>query len=262
MRTKWIKAGCIILLIAFFTGCATRKEVVQFQTDMMYLKNQVEAIRSENEQLRKMLLEINGSISALEEENNRTKADLLTEISSLKQQSQFIDNKLQDNMQQLSKIMQKSERPTPAMLAGDSLTANPAGDSLRLNAPTMEIDARELYNNAYIDLTKGKYELSLLGFREYLKKFPDSELADNAQYWIAETFYAQGIYHVAFDEFKLVTTNYPGGTKVPAALLKMGYCSLKMGEKVKARNYFNQVVQQFPNSEESKLAKSQLEALQ
>jgi tol-pal system protein YbgF len=121
-----------------------------------------------------------------------------------------------------------------------------------------ESDAKRLYDQAYKDLTRGNYSLALLGFREYLRRSPASDLADNAQYWVGECFYAQRDYDPAVQEFLKVQKDYPQGDKVPAALLKTGFSFLQMEDRASARRYLNQVVEQFPNSEEAVSARNKL----
>ncbi len=121
-----------------------------------------------------------------------------------------------------------------------------------------ESDAKRLYDQAYKDLTRGNYSLALLGFREYLRRSPASDLADNAQYWTGECYYAQRDYDPAIQEFLKVQKDYPQGDKVPAALLKTGFSFLQMEDRASARRYLNQVVEQFPNSEEAVSARNKL----
>jgi tol-pal system protein YbgF len=121
-----------------------------------------------------------------------------------------------------------------------------------------EADAKRTYDQAYKDLTRGNYSLALLGFRDFLRRSPASDLADNAQYWIGECFYAQRDYDPAVQEFLKVQENYPRGDKVPAALLKTGFSFLQLEDRASARRYLNQVVEQFPNSEEAVSARNKL----
>jgi len=94
-----------------------------------------------------------------------------------------------------------------------------------------------------------------MGFQEVLAKFPASELADNSQYWIGESYYAQKDYKQALKEFAKVVENYPKGDKVPAALLKMGFCQQQLGDKPAARSTFKKLIESYPDTEEARLAK-------
>lgn len=161
---------------------------------------------------------------------------------------------------------------TPTGQPGDAIAPEPAGasvpgadgagvadgDNPSPGGEISESDAKRLYDQAYKDLTRGNYSLALLGFREYLRRSPASDLADNAQYWIGECYYAQRDYDPAIQEFLRVQKDYPQGDKVPAALLKTGFSFLQLEDRASARRYLNQVVEQFPNSEEAISARNKL----
>jgi tol-pal system protein YbgF len=125
----------------------------------------------------------------------------------------------------------------------------------------IELNPQQLYDAAYLDITKGSYDLAISSFSEYLKYFPDTQLSDNAQYWIAECYYAKNDYQKAAVEFKKVVSNFPKGDKVPAALYKLGLCFKKMENKSQAKKTFQELVQKYPQSEEAALAKERLAEL-
>jgi tol-pal system protein YbgF len=161
---------------------------------------------------------------------------------------------------------------TPTGQSGDAIAPEPAeasvpgadgagvagADSPVSGGIISESDTKRLYDQAYKDLTRGNYSLALLGFREYLRRSPASDLADNAQYWTGECYYAQRDYDPAIQEFLRVQKDYPQGDKVPAALLKTGFSFLQLEDRASARRYLNQVVEQFPNSEEAVSARNKL----
>ncbi len=146
--------------------------------------------------------------------------------------------------------------PRPAGPADSSGVAG--GESPVPGGTVSESDAKRFYDQAYKDLTRGNYALSLVGFGEFLRHSPGSDLADNAQYWIGECHYAQRDYNMAIQEFLKVQETYPRGDKVPAALLKAGFSFLALDDRASARRYLNQVVEQFPNSEEAVSARNKL----
>jgi len=124
--------------------------------------------------------------------------------------------------------------------------------------PMSEVEAKRVYDQAYKDLTRGNYSLAVLGFREFLRRAPASDLADNAQYWTGECYYAERDFHQAIQEFLQVPQNWPKGDKVPAALLKTGYAYLQIEDRPNARKYLNQVIDQYPDTEEATSAKNKL----
>jgi len=264
---KWIRSVIVILISGILLSCATRKEIVQFKDDTQYLRQQIFALRQENQEMRKMLLALNKAILSIQNINQRTKADLLAELESLKNQSQIIDSKLVDTADRMSGLIHKVETPPPPQtyetiddFIADTTKQVVVGQPPAPTLPTLE--PKKLYDTAYLDLTRGNYQLALQGFEEYLSHFPESEFADNAQYWIGEVYYAQQDYQRAIEEFKKVVQNYPKGEKVPAALLKIGFTYLNLNAFTSGKKYLNMVIAQFPNSEEARLARSRLATLE
>lgn len=127
---------------------------------------------------------------------------------------------------------------------------------------TVKASAGEIYQMSYIDYTKGNYSLAITGFQEFLRLFSDSDLADNAQYWIGECYFSQKQFEKAAQEFRRVSTKYPQGDKVPSALLKESYSLLEIGQKVMAEARLQYLIDAYPRSEEAALARDRLKTLQ
>jgi tol-pal system protein YbgF len=145
---------------------------------------------------------------------------------------------------------------------GDLETPTGQGDS-----PTGLEDARgdaaveDTYSAAYADFTKGSYALAIAGFQEFLKKFPASELADNAQFWIAESYYSQGDIDAAAKEYDATIQKYPKGDRVPAALLKKSLCLMQMDRTPEAVVLMQHLIETYPTSEEAALARDRLQGM-
>ncbi len=259
MKISFIKICIVSLFSLWLSSCATRKEIVRFRQDISYLCLQSDSLRKENQEIRKMLLGLNKNISDLQNETRRTKADLLAEIDQIRTQSQVIDSKLEDNTYRMSHFLQKVETSVPPSSTKDTLdnalNSEKAANTLVQNR---EFDPLEIYNAAYLDLSKGNYQLALQGFQKLLEKLPKSDLADNSQYWIGEVYYAQKDYQKAMEEFKKVIENFPKGDKIGAALLKIGYCYFNINDPNTGKKYLRIVTERFPNSEEARLAQSRL----
>lgn len=128
------------------------------------------------------------------------------------------------------------------------------GRSIKSGTPPVS-DPMQLYQSAYLDYTKGNYDVAVMGFREYLKAFPDAEFAGNAQYWIGESLYSLAKYEDAVAEFDRVIKNYPDSQKVPGAMLKKAYCYDALKKPDEAKAAVDALIKKFPESEAAKLAK-------
>lgn len=238
-----------LTITGFLAGCATRKEVVKFQTDLTNLQNQMVSVQSQNKAMREEITRLKRIIEKAMEEEVRTRADVLSAISSFQDQSQYLRNQLDDTGNRMSRLLQAMEEQKKQMAAVDS-TVDYSG-----------MTPQALYEAAYLDLSRKNYELSLQGFMEYLKRYPESEYANNAQYWIGELFYVHRDFELALHEFRKVRDKYPEGQKVPASLLKIGFCLTELDRKTEAKEVFRQLIEDFPQSEEAGLARDRLREL-
>ena len=114
------------------------------------------------------------------------------------------------------------------------------------------------YQTAF-DLTKqGNYSHATSAFSRFLAVHPDSNLRDNAEYWLAEISYAQQDFPGALTGFQKVIATYPLSRKIPDAWLKVGYCQYELNRWPEARQALNIVVTQFPETTSARFARERL----
>jgi tol-pal system protein YbgF len=116
----------------------------------------------------------------------------------------------------------------------------------------------QLFAAAYGDYSRGNYDLAISEFRQYVETYPSSEMADNAQYWVGEAFYAKKQLTEAVAEFDKVITLFAKGDKVPAARLKKGMALMDTGQPDAGRAELQNLIKLFPRSNEAQLARQQL----
>jgi tol-pal system protein YbgF len=121
-------------------------------------------------------------------------------------------------------------------------------------------DPTQLYDQATRDLTEGRYPLAQQGYREFLARYPNVELADNAQYGLAECFFAEAAFDSAAIAYGAVGQRWPKGDRTAAALYKLGLCQEKLGRAADARRTFQDLVNRFPGAGEAGLARERLGA--
>ncbi len=118
-----------------------------------------------------------------------------------------------------------------------------------------------IYKNAKSLLEEEKYDAARIEFEKFINLFPDSKNADNARFWIADTYFREKWYQKAILEYQDVIEKYSTGNKVAAAYLKQGYAFAELGEKANSRLMLNQLIKQYPDSKEAIFAKKKLESL-
>ena len=164
---------------------------------------------------------------------------------------------------------------TPAPQDSTTPTAPPAPPPVASRPTTNALQPQDIYQAAYLDFSKGSYALAIAGFREFLRRFPDQPLAGAAQYWIGEAHIAlaRGYANAgqapqatealeqAVQEFRKVLANYPRSDKAPASLYREALALLELKQTDAAQQRLQYLVETFPQSEESVLARERLAAL-
>ena len=168
-----------------------------------------------------------------------------------------------------------STTPAPQDSTTPPATAPPTPPPVASRPTTNALQPQDIYQAAYLDFSKGSYALASAGFREFLRRFPDQPLAGAAQYWIGEAHIAlaRGYANAgqapqatealeqAVQEFRKVLANYPRSDKAPASLYKEALALLELKQTDAAQQRLQYLVETFPQSEESVLARERLAAL-
>ena len=119
-----------------------------------------------------------------------------------------------------------------------------------------------LYNASKDSFDQGRFEEGIEGFNTFLDRYPKSELADNAQYWIGECYMALGRYDLAIPAYEEVKKKYPEGNKVPDAMLKQAMAFLEIDDKTSTRILLKRIISTFPESDQAKVAEQRLKTLE
>jgi tol-pal system protein YbgF len=226
-----------------------RVERVLENQSLVQLSSEVERLRSETTALR-------GEIETLRFES---------ENSDTRQRELYAD--VDRRLQALETSPQAFNAPPPSAPFG--APSEPAGAPL-LGAPSEPAPAvaarpvgsdQQNYQAAFDMISARRYEEAGAAFETFLEQFPTSPLADNAQYWLAETYYVRGQFDTALTEFRKVIEEHPQSAKMPDALLKAGYCQIELGDNSAARSSLQEVMRQYPDTTAARLASQRLTGL-
>lgn len=186
----------------------------------------------------------------------KSNADIQQEIRALREQMETLQAALEATNQRLGQLSQElaAAREKLQTVGSAPGTAQPA-------PAAQPSEPAQLYNSAYEDYMRGHYDLAIQGFAEYLRRYPDTELADNALYWIGECHYSKKDYDKAIETFTQLLNTYKTSDKGAAALLKKGFAYLEKGDRQQAVINLQYVVFEYPASPEASLAKERLARL-
>lgn len=127
--------------------------------------------------------------------------------------------------------------------------------------PTASVDDQTVYARAFEQLKAGDYHSAIEQFQGLMKNYPESQLLDNAQYWIGEAHYVTRDYDLAAKAFRAVGERWPTSRKAPDALLKLGYTQYEQKRLSDARATLTDVVQRFAGTDAARLASERLQKL-
>ncbi len=154
----------------------------------------------------------------------------------------------EERIARLEQILKVEPAQTPAVAAAPVV---PAGKGASDEA---------LYQSAKKAFDREDYDIARKQFQELLDSNPTSQQADNAQFWIGESYYREKWYEKAILEYQKVIENYPKGNKVAASLLKQGFAFYNLGDEANSRLILEELIGKYPNSNEAKIAAEKLKS--
>ena len=279
-------AGC-----AGWTDDALQHDVSQLRRDVNALtlaanrgRGETQAFSQTERRNSEQMAESARQAAALSARLDNLNAELSRLSARLDNVSQRVES-LTRQGQRLGAVPNAPTPPPPIAVPGPARqpvpnTASPAESARGSAAPPAgpgpgAAAAQESYQAAYLDFSRGRYPGAISAFREFVRRFPDSPLADSAQYNIGESYFSLARGSAAsgqaaksrqemeqsVQEFRKVLANYPRGSKVPTALYKEALALTELKQTTLAQTRLQYLLDHFPQSEEAPLAKERLAAL-
>ncbi len=270
-----MKSLCWVLLMGVMAlaGCAT-------QGDMYGLDARLAAVEQQNASLQKRLEKFDRVQTATDQKLRDQTAVLYATLDKVQEDVRLLSGRLDETEYLLKKQLnavrksgtggepsggaieerlsdlQRRVRRIEQYLSLEAGTPGAAAAAPRKRT----LSQNELYLKAKQAFDAGDYAGARAAFQDFLKRFPRAKNADNAQFWIGETYYREKWYEKAILEYQKVIEKYPKGNKVPASLLKQGLAFYNIGDKANARLILNELIAKYPHSREAKIAKKKLKS--
>lgn len=273
LSTRKIPGWAALIAGAALSGCVTSQDIEGLNQQLADVQRQMLQLQMQSSS-KEEVAGLEQTVSQRMDRLLKTEADMQLDLQALSQQIEQLQAQLEDTNYRLSELSQQiaatqqrmrapsaadeeeGDRPAPQ---GAEAEESPGGET---TPPGLGAgDPRTLYETAYNDYLRGNYELAILGFRQYLQSFPDTDLSDNAVYWIGECFYSQGQHARAIQEYDNVLNRYPRSDKTAGALLKKGFSYLEAGQREAGVAELQDVLSRFPGSNEARLAAQRLQDL-
>jgi len=253
--------------------------------DMTLLHREITDVQQQVEQLNQSMPDkqdldaVERQMQEFTAQTTRSNADLAMQVDRLQEQIEALHASLEVTTLRLQEISQELASARGIAVSGAVLppvtTTTPTSDlpenslsgsgaaaaGAAAGMGTGSSSPDEVYRTAYEDYMRGNYDLASQGFQEYLKRWPNTELSDNALYWTGECLDAQDQTEEALQVFNQVLEQYPASDKAAAAQLKKGLLYLKLGDKGQGVLNLQYVVYEYPGTQEADLARERLSSL-
>src|SRR6202049_4293163 len=258
-----------LLCLAAAPAWGVNKETIQLQTQVQQLQEQMTAMqRSFDERMgvMKNLVEqdtdavnkVANALNALQTTLQKQQTDGGSKVDQLSGQIQSLNDTLDELKARLAKVSKQLE---DMQAAQQSLGAQQAQQQAQQKAMTDAPPPDVLYNNGVRDYNGGKNELSLQEFSDYIKFYPNTDLAGNSYFYLGEIQFRQGNYQQAAQSYDAVLQNFPTGNKAASAQLKKGFSLIELGKQDDGVSELRHLIQRYPHSPEALQARERLRKL-
>jgi tol-pal system protein YbgF len=229
-----------------------RIERVMANQSLLELSNQLEALRADVRAMHNDVDQLTNSMESGRKQQRDLYADLDHRLKVLE---------LHGGAGYTASNAGGAPNVSMAAAASSPLASGTAASGGSSDASASAADDKAAYQAAFGLMKEGKYESAVPAFQRFLAGYPDSPLADNAQYWLGEAYYVNKSYPEAELAFQHVIDKYPQSRKFADALLRIGFCRYELKEWDSARLVLSKVVTQYADTPDAQLAKSRLDKM-
>ncbi len=269
MKLHRISAGFALLSVlglGVVPAWGVNKDMVQLQTQVEQLQQQMTAMQrafDERMGVMKNLVEtdtdavnkVAAALTALQTTLQKQQSDGGSKADQISGQIQALNDTLDELKVRLAKVTKQLE---DMQAAQQSLAAQQATQQAQQQAIAQAPPPDVLYNNALRDYNGNKNDLALQEFSDYIKFYPNTDLAGNSYFDLGEIQFRQENYQAAAQSYDQVLQNFPSGNKAASAQLKKGFALLELGKQDDGVNELKKLIQRYPHSPEALQARDRL----
>ena len=242
------------------------RDLIQLQTQVQTLQDQMTHMQQSLDErmgVMKNLLEQNTdvankvatAINGLQSSVNKQQQDRAGQVDQISGQIQALNDTMDELKVRLAKLSKQFEdmQATQQSFAAQQSQAQQQAQQMA-QAPAPDV----LYNNALRDYNGGKNDLAVQEFNDYIKFYPNTDLAGNSYFYMAEIEFKAADYKTAVTNYDQVLQNFPSGNKAATAQLKKGYALLELGKEDEGTQELKHVIQRYPRTTEAAQARERL----
>jgi tol-pal system protein YbgF len=258
-----------VLWLSMAPAWGASKEMIQLQTQVQQLQEQMTAMqRSFDERMgvMKNLVEqdtdavnkVVSALNALQTTLQKQQTDAGTRTDQVSGQIQAMNDTMDELKVRLAKVTKQLE---DMQAAQQSIQAQQATQQAQQQALAQAPPPDVLYNNALRDYNGNKNDLATQEFSDYIKFYPNTDLAGNSYFYLGELQFRAGNYQQAAESYDQVLQNFPSGNKAASAQLKKGFALIELGKQDDGVGELRHLIQRYPHSPEALQARERLHKL-
>jgi tol-pal system protein YbgF len=264
---KYLLALALLALLpaAVPSAWGVNKDMVQLQTQVQDLQDRIAHMQQSFDERMGVLQhlieqstdranKVATSVTDLQTTLQKQQSDSGNHVDQLSGQIQSLNDSLDELKARLGKVSKQLEDMQSTQ---QSISAQQTQQQQLAAAPPPDV----LYNNALRDYQAGKNDLAAQEFSDYIKYYPNTDLAGNSNFYLADIQYRQGNYQAAAKSYDLVLQSFPDGTKAATAELKKGMALIELGQQEAGIASLRHVIQRYPKSNEALQARERLRKL-
>ncbi len=234
-----------------------------------WLPLQANAGLLDDDEARRAILDLRAKVDAIARELKAqidTKSDKTAQLDMLNQHEQTMQEiaRLRGQIEVLANQISRAQESQKQLYADlDARIKKLEPQQTTIDGQTADVlpSEKQAYDTAMDTFKSGDYKAAAAALQDFVKRYPDSAYAANAQYWLGNAYYAQRDYKNAIAAQEVVATTYASSAKAPDALLNIATSYAELKDKVKAKKTLQTLVSKFPDSQAAQSAKDRLAAL-
>ncbi len=197
--------------------------------------------------------------------------DTSLELDLLRAQLAAVENQFKETKNKMNAFDDRSRRQEPSKeqpkqteKKPEEVKKEPAPAEAQPAKPaaTTSGSSKAKYDAALKIYNGKKYKEAREKFEAFIKEFPKDQLAENAYFWISETYYSEKDFEGAIVAYESLLKKYPKGQKTPTALYKQALSFIEIGDKKSGKVILEQLIEKYPKSQEAEKAKIKLQELE
>jgi TolA-binding protein len=276
-RLSSVLLALVLVAAAAAPLSAANKEHQQMMADLRMLQEQSQLLQNLLGTVTETLKAVNTRLDQQSESNRKAFADQKLVIDNLTNDVRVIREKLDDNNVRVGSLTQEVEslrqsvqqmsvaRPAPTSDPDPAAGTQGAGGSAAPGGapppPMSGGSPTQAWDTANADYMGGQYDLAVLGFEAYIRNFPKSEKADDAQVAICASYLNANKNQNAVDACDLAIRTYPGANSIPEAYYRKGLALSNLKDLVGARSAWETLIKNYPTDALATMAQQGLERL-